>query len=344
MAGSTKLLLQVIAKKTNKIPIWFMRQAGRYLPEYRDLKKTAGGFLQICTEPKLAAEISLQPIRRFDLDAVILFSDILTPLIPMGIEIDFQPAPVIKNTINSLAGIKKLKLKPANQELAYVGETLKLIKKQLPKNKCIIGFAGAPFTLACYLMKKQSDKDFSAIKKFCLTEPDNYFVLAEKLEQLTVDYLSYQIESGAELVQLFDSWAGIFSQADYKKFVLPSVQKIIKKLKSKFTVPIIYYVNYSSHLLDELLETGADVLSLDWRVDLKLALAKIKTKKKNILLQGNLDPFYLFTKKQPLDVELKRLAKIFESENWIFNLGQGIDKETPIKNIHSAIETLRKIR
>lgn len=321
-----------------------MRQAGRYLPEYLECKKKAGGFLKLCTTPELAAEITLQPIKRFDLDAVILFSDILTPLIPMGIDIEFTPVPIIKNPIRTEKDLKQLKIKPIAENLGYVGDAIKLILKDLPIEKCLIGFGGAPFTLACYLLKDKNDKDFSNLKKFCFSSNKNYFALIEKLEEMSIEYFKYQIDSGVEILQIFDSWAGIFNLSDYQKFILPSVKRIIKALKKHSKTPIIYYVSNGSHLVDALLETTADVLSLEWRMNIKEILKKIKDKNKKIILQGNLDPFHLFLLERNLKQEITKIVSFFENENFIFNLGHGVDKETPIDKIHFAINCIRSGR
>ncbi len=342
-----KLLLQAIkGKETKKIPIWFMRQAGRYLPEYREVKQKLGGFLEMVTNPEIAAEISLQPLRRFDLDAAIFFCDILTPLIPMGIKIDFSPAPTIQNPIEKKSDIEKLTPVVPEESLSYVRKTLQIISQELSADKCLIGFGGAPFTLASYLFKKKA-ADFSSIKKFCFGESKNYFLLMEKLERLTIDYLQYQIESGAEIIQIFDSWAGCFHLDDYRKFVLPSVKKTIQELKTKSTTPIIYYLNGGSHLIEAILESGADVISIDHRTDITATYIFIQQSGKKILLQGNLDPFYLFAEDIILEKEIKKTVKRFDSTiqrgNWIFNLAQGLDKNTPISKLELAIQTLRNL-
>ena len=343
-----KLLLKTIAgKEKEKNPIWFMRQAGRYLPEYRKIKEEVGGFLKMVTTPEIAAEVSLQPLRRFDLDAAIFFCDILTPLIPMGVKIDFTPAPIIQNPIETKNDIEKLKPIAPTKSLDYVGKTLQIIRQELPADKCLIGFAGAPFTLASYLFKKKNAADFSSIKKFCWTETKSYFSLIEKLEQMTIDYLQYQIDSGAEIVQIFDSWAGCFHLQDYRKFVLPSVKKIIQQLKEKSNTPIIYYLNGGSHLIETMLETGADVLSLDHKTNIAETYQHIKKNNRRVLLQGNLDPFYLFAEDSILKKEIKKIATQFDSSiqrgNWIFNLAQGLDKNTPIPKIELTIQTVRNL-
>ena len=211
----------------------------------------------------------------------------------------------------------------------------------------MIGFAGAPFTLASYLFKKKNAADFSSIKKFCWTETKSYFSLIEKLEQMTIDYLQYQIDSGAEIVQIFDSWAGCFHLQDYRKFVLPSVKKIIQQLKKKSNTPIIYYLNGGSHLIEAMLETGADVLSLDHKTNIAETYHHIKKNNKRVLLQGNLDPFYLFAEDTILEKEIKKIATQFDSTvqrgNWIFNLAQGLDKNTPISKIELTIQTVRNL-
>lgn len=338
-----KLLLSSFQGTSDKIPIWFMRQAGRYLPEYRSLKKKTGGFLQMCTKPEIAAEVSLQPLARFDLDAVIFFCDILTPLIPMGIKVDFIPQPVIANPIRDSKDIENLKLAEPIKNLGYVGQTLQLIKAKMPAEKTLIGFGGAPFTLAAYLLRKPLDKDFSAIKKFCFSCFEDYQILMEKLTESCYQYLSYQIQSGAEVIQIFDSWAGCFHRQDYEKFVLVWVQKLIHRLKADFNSPIIYYLNGGSHLVDALLKIGADGLSLDWRLEAAPIIQKLKNSGRKILLQGNLDPFHFFSPQEVLKKEIKKVVKDFADHPFIFNVGQGVDKDTPIHNIEFTIDQLRKI-
>jgi uroporphyrinogen decarboxylase len=335
-----KLLLSAFSENTNEIPVWFLRQAGRYLPEYRKLKEKAGGFLKMCTQPEYAAEVSLQPLERFDLDGVILFSDILTPLIPMGIQLDFVPHPVIANPIQNIRDIENLKLQEPSECLKYVGEALQIIRQKMPKQKTLIGFGGAPFTLASYLFKTEKSQDFSAIKKFCFSNEQDYQLLMQKLTESCYQYLSYQIQSGAEVIQIFDSWAGCFHQRDYKKYVLKFVKQLVSKLQSNFNTPIIYYLNGGSHLIDALLEIGADGLSLDW----KTSASEIREKNAKIVLQGNLDPFHFFSSEKILQQELEKIARDFGDSPWIFNIGQGLDKTTPIEKVQFAISQLRKIK
>ena len=338
------LLRRFKDQQTERIPIWFLRQAGRYLPEYRQLKEKAGGFLQMCTNPKLAAEISIQPIKRFDLDAIIFFCDILTPLIPMGIQLDFVPQPVIFNSIKNRKDIKNLKDLNPDLDLGYVKDTLHRIKEKMPKEKTLIGFGGSPFTLASYLVKKKKEQNALSIKKFCFTYPEDYQLLMEKLSENSYRYLLYQIESGAEVIQIFDSWAGCFTEQDYRKYVLEFVQQLIIKLKKKSSTPIIYYINGGSHLSSAMLETGADALSLDYKIDVPMLVDKIKKRKKRILLQGNLDPLWLFSTKSILKEKIHKIAESFGNHPWVFNVGEGLNKETPIENLEYVIEEVKKIK
>ena len=211
-----KLLLKtIVGKEKKKIPIWFMRQAGRYLPEYRKIKEEVGGFLKMVTTPEIAAEVSLQPLRRFDLDAAIFFCDILTPLIPMGVKIDFTPAPIIQNPIETKNDIEKLKPIAPAKSLDYVGKTLQIIRQELPADKCLIGFAGAPFTLASYLFKKKNAADFSSIKKFCWTETKIIFPINKKCRAETIDYL--QSKSKEQKCRFLKPGRVAFI-SDYRKF------------------------------------------------------------------------------------------------------------------------------
>ena len=338
-----KILLSRFKEQSiERVPIWFLRQAGRYLPEYRQLKEKSGGFLQICTNPKLAAEISIQPIRRFDLDAIIFFCDILIPLIPMGIQVDFLPQPVIFNPIKNSEDIKKLKDLNPESDLDYIKNTLYLIKEKMPKDKTLIGFGGAPFTLATYLINRKKEKNAISMKKFCFTYPEDYQLLMAKLTENSYRYLLYQIESGAEVIQIFDSWAGCFTEQDYKKYVLPFVQQLITKLKKKSSTPIIYYINGGAHLSSAMIESGADALSLDYKINVPNLIDKIKNQKKRILLQGNLDPLCLFSSKSILKEKVHKIAESFGNYPWIFNVGEGLNKETPIENLEYVIEEVKK--
>lgn len=342
MNPSPLLVRAALNQKTERSPVWFMRQAGRYLPPYQTLRKASGNFLDLCTDSDLAAEISLQPLEWLGVDGVILFSDILTPLINMGAQLEFTPSPIIHNPIREPKDVDNLRLLPASENTPYVGKALAKIRQQLPSNKALIGFAGAPFTLACYLVEGQRLKDFHQIKALFYQNPQLATKLMRKLTTMTVDYLNYQINAGAQIVQLFDSWAGQWAEAEFKEFVLPSVQTIFNSLKHP-SIPKVYYAGQSGHLIRAMAGCGADMLSLDWRVDLQTAHALTNGQ---VALQGNLDPSFLFA---PLD-KLKTQAKKILDEarsipvGHVFNLGGGIGPTTPYETVQALVHYVKNTK
>lgn len=340
MSPSDHLLIKAAFKQPiPRKPVWIMRQAGRYLAEYRAVRDTAGSFLDLCMNPELAAEVSIQPLDLIGVDAVIMFSDILTPLMGMGVDLDFVPGPVISNPVRNESDINRLKPLEPEKSTAYVGDILKLIRSTIKDRAPVIGFAGSPFTLACYLIEGGNSKIFSQTIRLFFDEPKVAALLMEKLTEMTIDYLNYQIENGAEMVQLFDTWAGILSQQDYRTYILPWVQKIFAGLHKQGEVPRVYYVNGSHHLLDTITETGADVIGLDWRSDIAEVKQLIGNK---VSLQGNLDPNVLFCSPSIIRQRVTEiLDKMGPESGFIFNLGHGIDKNVNPDHLREVIRTVK---
>ncbi len=307
-------------KNGNKAAIWMMRQAGRYLPEYLAIKEKSN-FWEMCRTPALAAEVSLQPVKRFDVDATILFQDIMTPLPSMGIKIDFSPGPVIESPLRSQTAIDKL-LKPKKEEIApFVAEAIKLIRKE--SKTPLIGFGGAPLTLATYLIQGSGSKDYAEFRQFLRYAPQQAHKLLDKLTDLSIDYLSMQIEAGAQAIQLFDSWAGIHSSAIYSEFAKPYNERIFKAL-GKYQIPRLYIAVDALHLYSEINQLSAEVISIDWRVPIDKVRPLLPTK----VIQGNLDPAVLLASEKLIAKEAQDVLISGLGGTHIFNLGHGIMRQS----------------
>ena len=334
----TKLLLDAIKNPLQKkVPAWFMRQAGRYLPEYRQIRQSFK-TLHMFKTPEIAEEISLQPIRRFpSLDACIVYADIL--LIPdaLGLELDFVEGegPVFKKRMFRDVDI----LENSIETLGYVYETIRRVKPQLPPHVTMLGFAGAPFTVAAYMLEGKSPKgNLGDLKRFIYENESTFHKIMEKLTLETIVYLEHQIEAGVEAVQIFESFAGYISERDYALYCLPYTKAIINKIKTK--VPVIHFLGASAHLQEHIFELGADVLSVDWHQNLASLIPKAK--KENLVLQGNLDPSLLFAEKSVLQGEVEYLLNLKKNHQfkYIFNLGHGITPSTPIESIELCLNLI----
>ncbi len=342
MTSLNSLLVRAAFKQpVERTPIWIMRQAGRYLPEYLAVREKAGSFLDLCLNPELAVEVSIQPLDLMEVDAVIMFSDILTPLMGMGIDLDFVPGPVINNPVRTAEDIEKLVIPDPSVSTAYVGEIVRLLREQAEGRAPVIGFAGAPFTLACYLLDNENQKLFSKLSTLFFDDPRTAHLLMRKLTRMTIDYLNYQIENGAQMVQLFDTWAGLFNPADFKEHVFPYVSEIIAGLDKKGEVPVVYYINGSNHLLSLMAQTGADVIGLDWRTDIGEARKLIGDQ---VAIQGNLYPSVLFCKPDVISRKAEEIVKSYgNNPGHIFNLGHGIDKEVNPEHLLHLVRTVKQL-
>jgi uroporphyrinogen decarboxylase len=317
-----------------RVPVWMMRQAGRYLPEYREVR-AKHTFLDVCKTPDLAVEVSLQPFRRLGVDAVIVFSDILIPAEAMGLPLELGDAgPNLPNPVRSKADVDKLKLFDPETETGFLPEAIRRIVKSLGPDVPVLGFAAAPWTLACYMVEGKTKEGFATVKSFLYHEPKTFRDLLHRIAQATIPYLKAQIAAGAAAVQLFDTWCGELNLQDYTEIALPAVQEIIAGLSN--TVPVIYYTKASQHLLPAAARSGANVLSVDWRIDLA-ELRKILGPK--IALQGNLDPSVLLGPSEKIRGET--LSTLFSlcGRGHILNLGHGILQNTPVENAKLFIET-----
>ncbi len=329
-------------------PVWIMRQAGRYLKQYQKIRKKVD-FLTLCKTPELAAEVTIQPIDALGVDAAILFSDILIPLEPMGMDLKFyeKKGPVFKNPIRDKAAVNKLIIPEPEESVNFVLETIKILRRELEGRVPLIGFSGAPFTLATYIIEGGTSKNFLNTKRMIFQNPALYESLIDKITKTTTAYLKAQIRAGAQAVQLFDTWAGIFSPRDFKDYALPYVQRIIKALKDwqkdekKKQVPIIYFVGQTAGLLEEIKTSGADVIGIDWRINIDDAIRRLGD---NFSVQGNLDPCALFLPKKQLEERIKEILNMASAaRGHIFNLGHGVLPETPVENVAAMVEMVHRI-
>ena len=323
-------------RPVDRPPLWIMRQAGRYLPEYRELRARAD-FLTVCRTPELAVEASLQPLRRFALDAAIVFSDILVPLQALGCELSFDPGPHIARPLRGAADLDALVERPIAEVVPFVPEAVRLLRRELDGRVPVIGFCGAPWTLAAYLAEGEGREGFAQVRSLLHREPRTLARLLDRLAALMADYLNLQIAAGAQAVQIFDSWAGLLSAADYRAVALPAVRRLIQGLERE-GVPVIYFAPAAGHLLELAASSGADVIGLCWRTPIAEARARTAGA---VALQGNLDPAALLA--PPEVVRARTLAVLEdagEAPGHIMNLGHGILPETPIASVEALVETV----
>jgi uroporphyrinogen decarboxylase len=326
-------------------PVWFMRQAGRYMAEYRSLRERHS-LLEICREPDLATEVTLQPVRRIDVDAAILFSDLLLPLEPMGLPFDFVKGegPQIERPIGGPEDIDKLRVFEPRDALGHVLAAIRQIQQELSGVVPLIGFAGAPFTLASYAIEGGHSNNFAKTKALMYGHPDAWHRLLDKFSTVVAEYLVAQIEAGVDAVQVFDSWVGTLNAADYREFALPHTQRIFRAVAGK--VPTIHFGTGTSTILEELCEAGGDVIGVDWRIPLDQAWDRIGRER---AVQGNLDPTLLLGPTSRMFEQTDEvLRRVSGRAGHIFNLGHGILPSTPVEHVqmlaqyvHSAGRRMR---
>lgn len=331
------LLRQPITRQ----PIWMMRQAGRYLPEYREIRARAGDFLSLCKNPELACEVTLQPLARFDLDAAIIFSDILTIPDAMGLGLHFveNEGPCFSRALQTEADIRQLSIPDPHDALRYVMDAITLTKRELQQRVPLIGFAGSPWTLACYMIEGgASGKQFERIRKMAYQQPDILHLLLEKLAAAIVFYLNAQIESGADAIMIFDTWGGLLSPSHYQEFSLHYMQKIIAQLKP---IPKIVFTKNGGQWLDKISQSGCDAVGVDWTIDLAQAAQLTQGR---VALQGNLDPLALFAPEEIIEQEVKKiLTAMKDYPGFVFNLGHGILQQTSPDRAKFLIDTVHRL-
>jgi uroporphyrinogen decarboxylase len=336
---NTRFLDACWGKPVDRTPVWLMRQAGRYLPEYMAVRSKCT-FLELCKTPELAAEVTIQPVDILGVDAAILFSDILTPVEPMGMKLDFVPGPVFENPIRSMADVEKLRIPQMEQDVPYVLETLKILRRELANKVPLIGFGGAPFTLACYMVEGKGSKEFAQIKRMMYAAPEVYGALMDKITSMSIEYLNAQIKAGAQCIQIFDTWGGVLSPADYERYVLPYTTRLINGL-NRMETPVIHFVKGAATMLPIVQKAGGDVMGLDWHVNLGTARDMLGS---TMGVQGNLDPTVLFAPKEIIEREVKRvLDENAGRPGHIFNLGHGILPTVPPENAKFMVECVHRL-
>jgi uroporphyrinogen decarboxylase len=321
-----------------------MRQAGRYMKEYRDLRDKYPSFRDRSEIPELAIEISLQPFRAFGPDGVIMFSDILTPLPGIGIPFDIieQRGPVIDPPIRSQEQINKLQPLEPESKLPFIREILQTLRREVGDRATVLGFVGAPWTLAAYAIEGKSSKDYTIIKSMAFSEPAMLHQFLEKLADAIAIYLRYQIDCGAQVVQMFDSWAGQLSPQDFETFALPYQQRVVQQVKATHPdTPMILYINGSAGILELMAKTGVDIVSVDWTVDMAVARQRLG---RNIGVQGNLDPCVLFGSKDFIRDRIFDTVRKAGKGGHILNLGHGVLQNTPEENVAFFFETAKSFK
>lgn len=325
-------------EETDRPPIWFMRQAGRYQASYRAIRKKYS-LVEICQIPEVCAEVTLKPIEQFGFDAAIIFSDIMIPLAPMGMQFEYKEGvgPIIHNPIKSKSDVTALRPLDFGKDLQYTGKSLQILRREL--HVPCLGFVGAPFTLASYMLEGGPSKSYIQLKSFIYKETESWHQLMDFLSLNMANYLLFQIENGAMAVQIFDSWVGILNLADYRAFVLPHMQKMVELIREKSDVPIVLFGTNSAHLLADMKTSGADVIGIDWKTDLAQAWKKMNYE---VAVQGNLDPTLLFADWSLIEEGANMLlSSIPEQPGFIFNLGHGILPKTPEENVKKLVELVQ---
>ena len=339
-------LRALLRQPTDYTPIWIMRQAGRYLPEYNATRARAGSFLQLCKNPGLATEVTLQPLARFPLDAAILFSDILTVPDAMGLGLYFAEGegPKFSRPVRDEAAIKALRVPDIDRDLRYVTDAVTQIRKALANQVPLIGFSGSPFTLACYMIEGGGSDDFRRIKTMLYARPDLLHHLLAVTTDAVTAYLNAQIEAGAQAVMLFDSWGGALSQRAYYEFSLAYLRQVVSGLKREQDgekVPVIAFTKGGGLWLESIADIGVDALGLDWTVDIGLARARVGWQ---VALQGNMDPMVLFSSPEAIRAEAAAILKSFgNGPGHVFNLGHGVSQHTPPEHVAALVAAVHDL-
>ncbi len=346
MLENDLLLRALLREKVERTPVWIMRQAGRYLPEYREVREQAGDFMSVCSNPDLACEVTLQPLRRYKLDAAILFSDILTIPDAMGLGLYFEAGegPRFERAVRSASDIRNLKRPDVEQQLGYVFEAVRTIRRELNGSVPLIGFAGSPWTVATYMVEGRSSRDFATIKGLAAEDPAALSTLLDIVADTTTDYLNAQVAAGAQAIMIFDTWGAALEAEDYRRHSLASMQKIVDGLTRESDgrrVPVILFTKGAGALLTEMADTGCDALGVDWTTDLATARKYVDDK---VALQGNLDPATL---RESPEVIRQGVADVLESygkgPGHVFNLGHGITPDIDPEHLGVLVDAVHEL-
>ena len=324
-------------RPVDRPPVWMMRQAGRYLPEYREVRQRVS-FLELCRSPELATEVSLQPFRRFDPDGVIFFSDILVPVAAMGARVEFgDGGPELPEPVRDSAAIERLHRFDPAEAIPFTGEILASLKREVEDRAAVLGFCGAPWTLASYLVEGGGSRSFAHLKTMMGRHPGDLRRLLDLLADVAADVLSFQIASGADAVQLFDTWAGELAAEDYREWALPAVARAIAGIR-RSGHPVVLYVNGCGHLIEEMDRSGADVLSVDWRVP----LAEARRRAPRRALQGNLDPGLLLGEPEVVSLRVREMLRATGGEGHVVNLGHGVLPGSRLECVDAFFDAARQ--
>ncbi|MFK5948568.1 MAG: uroporphyrinogen decarboxylase [Methylococcales bacterium] len=335
----------LLKQPVDRTPVWMMRQAGRYLPEYREVRAKAGSFLDLCTNPELACEVTLQPLERFDFDAAILFSDILTIPDAMGLGLYFSEGegPKFKNPVRTVADINKLPIPDPALDLKYVIDAVSLIRKNLQNRVPLIGFSGSPWTLATYMVEGGSSKSFQKVKGLMYEQPKLMHQMLDKLAQSVAAYLNAQIEAGAQAVMVFDTWGGVLSTEDYNEFSLRYAKQLRALLKTNIDgqeVPTLLFTKGGGLWLEDMAEAGYSALGLDWQTDISEARVRVGDK---VALQGNMDPIALYAKPEQIKQKVQMiLNKYGQGSGHVFNLGHGILPDVNPEHVKAMVDAVHE--
>jgi uroporphyrinogen decarboxylase len=327
-----------------RTPVWIMRQAGRYLPEYREVRAEAGDFMSLCRTPKLACEVTLQPLRRFDLDAAILFSDILTIPDAMGLGLSFREGegPRFARPLRTVQDVDALPILNASDNLAYVMEAAALIRQEMPEDLPLIGFSGSPWTLACYMIEGRGSRDFKHVLRFLYEHPEAMHRLLQTLTDAVIDYLDQQVQAGVNALMVFDTWGGMLTTPNFKDFSCAYLHQIVEGVKARHPdIPIVLFTKGGGQWLSTLAATGCDGLGVDWTCDLGRARKEVGAQ---VALQGNLDPAVLLTSPACIRREVGRVLDAFGAgPGHVFNLGHGITPDVPPEHVTALIDAVREL-
>jgi uroporphyrinogen decarboxylase len=340
--NNTRFLKACRGEPVDIKPVWFMRQAGRYMKAYRDLKEKHT-FLEMCHTPELATEVTLQPIKGLDVDAAIIFADILLPLEPMGTGLEFTKGdgPVIPRPVRTAKDIENLRPVNSEEQLGFVGDAIRMVLSEMNGKVPLIGFAGAPFTLCSYMIEGGKSRDFKITKLMMYETPELWKQLMDKICIVLIDYLKMQVNAGAQALQIFDSWVGCLGPADYEEFILPYTRRVISAMQET-GVPVINFSTGTSTMLPLVKQAGGDVMSFDWRINLDDAWNQVGFDQP---IQGNLDPVILFA---PIPEIRKRVEDVLKRAGnrpgHIFNLGHGILQHTPVDHVKAVIDMVHEYR
>ena len=347
MSGETALPRFLAACRglpVDRPPVWLMRQAGRYMAEYQAVRAQAGSFLNLCHTPELAAEVTLQPIRRFGFDASIVFSDILVPAQAMGLTVEFSEGegPAITNPVRAAADVDRLRVPDPEEASPAVFETIRILRRELPRDVPLIGFVAAPFTLAAYAVEGGGSKNFERLKALLFGDPATGRRLLGRIAEYAACHAAAEARAGAQALQLFDTWAELLAPEDWREWCLPWANQVLRHLRAELgrELPLIYFSRGSAGHLDGLAEVEADVISLDWRIDLGKARAALPGR----TLQGNLDPLVLYAGPEVTRQRTREVLARGGGQRHVFNLGHGILPKTPLESVDALVETVRAWR